>query len=764
MSNSVLFPWLTGHPCEQVTSCVVPNRQRLDSQRIWRRFLNCLVCTACCLTTLISPAHAQIQVPKSKQQGAFVSPFVESVLTTPDAQSSFLVILKDQLDVQDVLFQAGVQSESRIVRAATIYKVLSEHAVSTQKQLVSLLEARGASYNPFYIVNMIEVEGDGQLLDELSRHPDVDRIEANPIINNRLSVFDANAGSAEEEMNSWFTRLNLPQALTRGENTIVPGVKYTNAPLLWDSGFTGEGIVLAGQDTGVEWNHPALKARYRGYDKSSDTVDHIYHWFDAWGSDGRPAYCNSDSQIPCDDHGHGTHTVGTMLGDASTDPHQRSYSIIGMAPDAQWIGCRNMKEGVGRPSSYTACFEFFLAPYPQGGNKFTDGRPELGPDIINNSWGCPPEEGCDTDSLRQVVDTMRAAGQFVIASAGNDGSRCGSVSNPISMHDAVFSVGAHNVNGQIAAFSSRGPVTSDGSNRLKPDISAPGVSIYSSTISQRGGYSSSSGTSMASPHMAGAAALLWSAVPNISGKIDLSEQILIKSATPKSSIECGDVGIEGTPNYIYGYGNLDVSRAAQVAQTPATAEVNVLDCEQTPLVGAQVQLIDHFTGYVYSGLSDETGHATIPQIYAVENVVVSQSDSFTVTASAGLATFGAISTTLAAGARFTTTLQALSCASPSSVTVEVDVGNKSTEQETKITLISQSTGFRYRAIPATGTATFLPTKVLAEFHNVLADDYWIEVEVDAQSMGTSEVTVAPGSQQVIDVTIARDIFLPLLLH
>jgi len=192
---------------------------------------------------------------------------------------------------------------------------------------------------------------------------------------------------------------------------------------------------------------------------------------------------------------------------------------VGMAPDAQWIGCRNMRAGFGTPGSYTACFEFFMAPYPQYGDPFTDGKPELSPHIINNSWGCPPDEGCDADSLRTVVETIRAAGMFVVASAGNSGSLgCNSVKTPIAIHDATFSIGAHSRDGYLAGFSSRGPVTVDQSGRLKPDLSAPGVDVFSTTINGR--YRSLQGTSMASPHVAGAIALLWSAEPSLIGQIE----------------------------------------------------------------------------------------------------------------------------------------------------------------------------------------------------------------------------------------------------
>src|SRR5205085_7688764 len=117
--------------------------------------------------------------------------------------------------------------------------------------------------------------------------------------------------------------------------------------------------------------------------------------------------CGTDSVLPCDDSGHGTHTMGTAVGsDGGTNK-------IGMAPGAKWIGCRNMDRGVGTPARYIECMEFFLAPYPVGGTP-AQGDPNLAPDITTNSWGCPPSEGCSATTLQAAVEAQRAAGIFMV--------------------------------------------------------------------------------------------------------------------------------------------------------------------------------------------------------------------------------------------------------------------------------------------------------------------------------------------------------------
>jgi subtilisin family serine protease len=217
---------------------------------------------------------------------------------------------------------------------------------------------------------------------------------------------------------------------------------------------------------------------------------------------------------------------------------------------------------VGSPATYIECFEFFLAPYPVGGDPFTEGEPSLAPNVINNSWTCPPYEGCDWDTLQTVVENVRAAGILVVASAGNSGSSCSSVQDPIAVYDAAFSVGATNSADAIAGFSARGPVTVDGSGRRKPDVSAPGVNVLSSVPGT--GYRSMGGTSMAGPHVAGAAALLWSAEPSLIGDVDATERIIERAARPQTTTQgCGDDGADDVPNNVYGWGLVDALAAVE---------------------------------------------------------------------------------------------------------------------------------------------------------------------------------------------------------
>jgi subtilisin family serine protease len=249
--------------------------------------------------------------------------------------------------------------------------------------------------------------------------------------------------------------------------------------------------------------------------------------------------------------------MGTMVGDDGAG------NQIGMAPGAQWIACRNMEQGWGTPATYAECYEWFIAPYPVGGDPMFDGDPAKAPHVINNSWSCPIFEGCTNPNiLRTVVENVRAAGIVTAHSAGNSPG-CGTIQEPAAIYDASFTVGATDSTDDIAGFSSRGPTTAGNNDPAKPDISAPGVGVRSSV--RGGSYGTSSGTSMAAPHVAGLVGLLMSARPDLAGNVDALEQVIKESALPRfSSDGCGGDEPDSLPNYTYGWGRIDAFAAYQM--------------------------------------------------------------------------------------------------------------------------------------------------------------------------------------------------------
>lgn len=449
----------------------------------------------------------------------------------------YLVIMKDQAIIP------SLKSKTKSEKAHLVYHLLKNHASTSQNALRNLLETENADYHSYYVVNAIWVRSDIRLLMKIAERTDVSAINSNPWIRMQEPEVSKEVASLRSAEPEW-------------------GILKIKADSVWMQGFKGQGVVVGGQDTGYDWEVSPLKDKYRGF--IDENADHNYNWHDAV-HENNPRFadtllnpCGYSIKVPCDDNNHGTHTMGTMVGEDEENK-------IGVAPEAKWIACRNMDRGWGKPSTYIECFEWFLAPYDLDGKK---ADPDLAPHVINNSWGCPEIEGCNTSNweiMEQVVKNLKASGVMVVVSAGNDGNQgCGSINTPAAMFEASFSVGSVRQNDTISGFSSRGPVLVDSSYRLKPDVVAPGQGVRS--VIRNGNYASYNGTSMAGPHVAGMVALLISANPNLSGEVEALENIIRSSAEPLvSPQDCGDFAGMNIPNATYGYGRIDAMRALKLA-------------------------------------------------------------------------------------------------------------------------------------------------------------------------------------------------------
>jgi serine protease AprX len=513
------------------------------------------------LLVVLTPLSAAAPPPQMAQ----VHPDVWKALES-EGEVEILILLRRQADL------SGADTlPTKAEKGRYVYEALWA-AAETQRGLRSTLVAKGIEHQSFYIVNAIKVRADSALVTSLAARQDVAKILPNPRIQGVPPHLPES--SSEAPLN------------TRETEGIEANLIRVNADDVWALGYTGQGIVVGGQDTGYDWDHPALKAQYRGWDET--IADHDYNWHDAIHEDnpGSPGIndCGFDSPEPCDDHGHGTHTMGIMVGDDG-GTHQ-----IGMAPGAKWIGCRNMEEAWGTPATYMECFEFFLAPYPVDETPAV-GNPSLAPHVVNNSWSCPPTEGCDPAAialLEASVAALRQAGILVVVSAGNYGPSCGSVRYPPAIYPQSTSVGNfdHRTD-QVHTSSSRGPVTYGDATYTKPDLSAPGVSINSSL--PNGIYGTNTGTSMAAPHVAGAVALLLSAAPGYSGHVDGIEYLLLNSAEPMTTTEgCGGDGPDDVPNNSWGWGILDALHAV-ISATAGTIEGRVRDANTGhPIMDAEI--------------------------------------------------------------------------------------------------------------------------------------------------------------------------------
>ena len=485
-----------------------------------------------------------------------------SVLSGATAGTTdFIAYMSARADLSAAASLATKEEKGRFV-----YETLTSTARTSQAGLLSQLAALGMPSQSFWISNSVVTSGDLALLQAVASRSDV------------KAVYAIGKGRLAEPVEK------IPDGTTSADAVaaVGPSLAHVNADDVWAMGYRGQGAVVANADTGVRWTHNAIKSKYRGWDAATGTASHDYNWRDAIR--GVNAVCPANSASPCDDHGHGTHTMGTMVGGSPADQ-------IGMAPDANWMACRNMIEGFGVVPSYMDCMQWFIAPTRIDGS---GADPSKAPDVVSNSWGCV--EVCAPPMLKDMIDASRAAGILYVVSAGNDGQWvgpfCDNIVWPLAVYKSAFTVGATGATSDgIAGFSSRGPVPDnfiEGVLYRKPDIVAPGVGIRSSVSGNDNAYASFSGTSMSSPHVAGLVALMISANPALRGHVDAIEDIITKTAVPLTTTAgCGGDSSTQVPNNVYGWGRIDALRAVQLA----------LETEPTPnasqdLVGLPAQVID----------------------------------------------------------------------------------------------------------------------------------------------------------------------------
>lgn len=383
---------------------------------------------------------------------------------------------------------------SRKARTSVIRRLKDAAHMSQRSVLERLSKARSVTrVAPLWIVNAMSMTVEASFLSEMAKWPEVERIELDRV------VFAPDVVTSESFEPTW-------------------NISRIRAPELWALGITGEGVVMASMDTGVDFLHADLATRWRGGDNS---------WFDPNGEHVTPF--DSSPQ------GHGTAVTGVMVGGAE------SGLSIGAAPEAKWVAVKIFNDdGIASFSAIHQGFQWLLDP---DGDETTDDAP----DVVNNSWGFDAAGGC-VDEFVQDVEALRAAGISVVAAAGNFGPSQSSDVIPAN-YPQVMSVGSVDYYGNVDSTSSRGPSACNG--EVFPSIVAPGVAILSADTTLKGvfprSYSFLSGTSLAAPHVSGAIALIMSAFPALTpGEIEYS---LLSWAEDRG---------ESGPDDTYGHGLIDV--------------------------------------------------------------------------------------------------------------------------------------------------------------------------------------------------------------
>ncbi|MCO8276827.1 carboxypeptidase regulatory-like domain-containing protein [Actinoplanes sp. TRM 88003] len=437
-------------------------------------------------------------------------------------------------------------------RGQFVYDALTAATKKSVTSVASELDRAGVKYTSYPIANAVLVEGGTEKLAlDVAAKTQVDEIHATPQVALVEPVDQQTPPAA---------RTAAPK-----DGAVPWGLDAIHAPQAWAMGATGAGITVSNIDSGVQFDHPALAHQYRGV-MADGTVDHNYNWMATRGS------C---AGAPCDGNGHGTHTMGTMVGDDGTEH-------VGVAPDAQWIAtngcCENGVESLLRSGWW------LLAPTDVQGN---NPDPSKRPHVVNNSWGQNVEHDFN-DFFQAVDEAWTAAGMFSTWSSGNSSpyAACDTVSSPGATGSA-YSVGALSEDGTLASFSRKGE--GDG-GRIKPEISAPGNGVRSSYPNNT--YIEMSGTSMAAPHVAGAVAALWSYDPTLIGQVDTTRRLLGESAVDVDDTECGGTA---EVNNKYGEGRLDLVRLLELAPRQGGTLTGVVTAGGEPVPAADVTISGPFS-------------------------------------------------------------------------------------------------------------------------------------------------------------------------
>ena len=503
-------------------------------------------------------------LPTAATAGALAPPEPRAVL-----QAGLLERLADgELDRFVVEFSARADLTNAAAtrgwaqRGTKVRDTLVATARRSQARALGVVAATpGARARSHWLTNVLVVDGDASLARRLSRLDEVSAVRAErtfPLVD---PVERAAVTPAAEGDTPW-------------------GITKIGAENAWADGIIGSGVVVATIDTGVEYGHEALVTQYRG-NTGGGTFEHAYNWWDPTGICG-------DS--PCDNDGHGTHTMGTIAGGDGPGPFTPD---IGVAPGARWIAAKGCESAFCTEGSLLSSGEFMIAPTDlDGANPDASKRP----DIVSNSWGGGPGD----EFYSEVVQAWRAAGIVPVFAAGNPGPECGAGGSPGDYAES-FSVGATDIDDEIAEFSGRGPSVFE---KVNPDVSAPGVDVVSSLPGDS--YGSLSGTSMAAPHTAGTLALVLAAEIGLAGAVDTLTDALRSTAIDRIDESCGGAD-DGDPNNVYGDGRIAADLAVTLVATGGTLAGDVVDVvSSAPIAGADIEASRD--GRTFHATTDGAGH------------------------------------------------------------------------------------------------------------------------------------------------------------
>ena len=468
---------------------------------------------ACLLAALIIAASASAELAPSLEMLAS-----QAMSTDNDTTVRVVVFVENQKTSGTI---NGIAQNPNMNRGQRIKAVINECRSSSSMVVDAvgeyLASIASGDVKRFWIVPAFAAEIPVNRLDDLAEYPGIRLVAEDAYLDYIKPVETKSAPALASSVSSQLELLNIPA--------------------LWSQGLSGKGRLVCSFDTGVEGTHPALASKWRGNSAALSA---------SWFSKVDP------TNPPSDKIGHGTHTMGIMLGSTATD-------TFGVAPGAEWITAGVVDQGRTLSMTLADIIDAFQWTLNPDGDINTSNDV---PDVILNSWGIPKGLFAPCDStFKDVIATVEAAGIVTIFAAGNEGPDPMTIRSPADMAFSpihTFSVGAIDNNRVVAEFSSRGPSSCD-NTQIKPEVVAPGVNIVSSF--KGGGYFTMSGSSMAAPYIAGLVALMREYNPDVT--VSQIKNALIHAAD--------DLGIQGDDNS-YGYGLVDASKVLDYLWMPVLSD------------------------------------------------------------------------------------------------------------------------------------------------------------------------------------------------
>jgi len=427
-----------------------------------------------------------------------ITPSLREIMakTPPGEKIKILVYLSEKPDYERI----------KNLKPKEYVEFLKSFSENSQKDIINYLRKnfndKISDLTPYFIFNGFYLKAEKEVIEALSERKDVEYIIEDFII--KIEEFKAPEGIGILTAPTW-------------------NIKKVRAESCWMAGFTGEGVIIGHLDTGVDISHPALSGKWLGHPYWFDIVNH--------------------QPIPYDDHGHGTITMGTILGGDGNGPF---HPDIGIAPGAKFVATKCFDHfGSGTASWIHACFQKILEWKGEGVNIVA----------VSNSWGVTISTSL---AFWQDCLNWRNVNIIPIFAIGNEGPDPNTTLPP-GNYPIVIGVGATDANDNVASFSSRGPAPNQAPwnnpeywprpdwNLIKPDISAPGVLVPSSIPG--GYYGAYSGTSMACPHVTGAIAILFQKNPTLTFREVYNLLLGYARCVPQGA---------PYPNNNYGWGILNV--------------------------------------------------------------------------------------------------------------------------------------------------------------------------------------------------------------